>query len=251
MRALQMTVLASLAVAMCACSGADPNQFPAGPKDAAPPPITNGDAGSFGTEAGSFGNPPPSTATCTPQSLGGFSPKWTPPEPWKQKACSSTQISGFYAACLTPPISSQTCSAFVQANTSCATCLQSQDTDATAAAVVWHEHDAYWTVNVAGCIANAMGDPSANGCGAAYAAAISCRQQSCNACWAAQGTTATFQEFATCEQQAGSSTCSTYASAVPTACGDLATSAAGVCMPQSGATAQTAFMQVAPLFCGQ
>jgi hypothetical protein len=96
-----------------------------------------------------------------------------------------------------------------------------------------------------------MGDPSASGCGAAYSDAIACRQASCNACWAAQGTSATFQQFATCEEKAGSSTCSTYASAVPTACGNLDTSAAGVCMPQSGATAQQAYMQVAPLFCGQ
>ena len=250
MRALSVAfVLASLAV--CGCSGADPNTFPSGPKDAAPPPITNGDAGSFGTEAGSFGNPPPTTTECNPASVSGFSPKWTPPETWKQKACSATQISGFYAACLTPPISAQTCSTFVTANASCATCLQSQDTDATSAAIVWHEKDAYWTVNVAGCIAEAMGDPGANGCGAAYSAAIACRQQSCNACWAAQGTSATFQQFATCEQQAGSSTCTSFANAVPTACGDIATGPAGVCMPNSGATAQDAFMQVAPLFCGQ
>jgi hypothetical protein len=251
MRALSIVpVLASFAVAMCACSGADPNSFPSGAKDAAPPPFAAPDGGSFGTEAGSFGNPPPAMA-CNPQALSGFSPKWTPPEAWKQKACTSTQISGFYAACLTPPISAQTCGTFVQANASCATCIQSQDTDATSAAVVWHEKEAYWTVNVAGCIANAMGDPGANGCGAAYSAAISCRQASCNACWAAQGTSATFQQFATCEDQAGSSTCSTYANAVPTACGDIGTSAAGVCMPQSGASAQQAYMQVAPLFCGQ
>ncbi len=234
MRAFSVALLASsVAVAMCACSGADPNQFPSGPKDGGPPPVTNGDAGSFTYDAGTFGNTPPAV-TCDPQSVGGFTPKWTPPEAWKQGACSATQISSFYTACLTPPISAQTCGAFVQANGSCATCLQSQDTDAKAAAIVWHEHQAYWTVNVAGCIANAMG-----------------HQQSCNACWAAQGTSATFQQFATCEQQAGSSTCSTYASAVPTACGDLTTSAAGVCMPQSGATAQAAYMQVAPLFCGQ
>lgn len=251
MRALSPLVLSSsLAVATCACSGADPNQFPSGPKDAGAPPVTNGDSGSFTNDAGTFGNTPPAV-TCDPQSVGGFSPKWTPPEAWKQGACSATQIASFYTACLTPPISAQTCGAFVQANGSCATCLQSQDTDAKAAAIVWHEHQAYWTVNVAGCIANAMGDPSASGCGAAYSAAIACRQQSCNACWAAQGTTATFQQFATCEQQAGSSTCGTYASAVPTACGDLTTSAAGVCMPQSGASAQAAYMQVAPLFCGQ
>lgn len=162
-----------------------------------------------------------------------------------------TQITGFYAACLTPPITMQTCQAFVQANSNCASCLQSQETDATSAAIVWHEQERYWTVNVAGCIARAMGDPTATGCGAAYGAAIACRQSSCNACWEAQGTSATFQEFSNCESLAGSTTCQTYADAVPAKCGELDTGPAGVCMPSSSATAQDAFMQVAPLFCAQ
>ena len=56
-----------------------------------------------------------------------------------------------------PPISATACDAFVQGNGSCAPCLQSQDTDATSSAIVWHELMKYWTVNVAGCIAQAIG----------------------------------------------------------------------------------------------
>ena len=132
-----------------------------------------------------------------------------------------------------------------------APCLQSQETDATGAAVVWHQQMQYWTVNVAGCIARATGDATAAGCGASYAAAISCRQSSCNACWQAQGQSATFQQFSDCETMAGSTTCQTYAEAVPAKCGNLDTPPASVCMPNSGATAQEAYMQIAQLFCGQ
>jgi hypothetical protein len=238
-------------VALCACSGTDGgNVFSNPPPEAAPPPsVDNGDGGDFGN-FGEAGDEAPAATICTPQGVSGFSPAWTPPEQWKQNVCNATQISGFYSACLTPPISPQACQAFVQQNANCASCLQSQETDSTAAAVVWHDMNRYWSVNVAGCIARATNDPTGTGCGASYAAAIACRQQSCNACWAAMGTVTTFQEFSTCESQAGQSTCQTFASAVPAKCGDLNKGGASVCMPAPGATAKDAYMQVAPLFCG-
>jgi hypothetical protein len=248
-----LVALAPLAAALslCACSGTGPgNIFPNVTPDAGPPSVDNGDAGDLTNGPGTFGDAASAPAVCTPQSLTTFSPSWQQPEAWKQNVCSATQISGFYAACLTPPIDATACKTFVQQNGSCASCLQSQETDAKAAAVVWHEQERYWTVNVAGCIAQATGDASPTGCGAAYAAAIACRQASCDACWAGVGTTSTFQQFNDCEQQAGQSTCQTYAAAVPDKCGDLTKSAASVCMPSTSATAQEAFMQIAPLFCG-
>lgn len=244
---------ASVALVLSGCSGSSPpNIFLGGPDDSGVPASEkNGEAGNLvnGPEAGTFGSAP--AAECDPGTTSTFQPTWQTPEAWKQNVCTAAQISGFYAACLTPPISGTACTAFVQANATCAPCLQSQDTDATSSAIVWHEQMKYWTVNVAGCIAQAMGDPSGSGCGAAYGDAIQCRQASCNACWVAQGTTATFQQFSDCETMAGSTTCQTYASAVPAKCGDLSKTPASVCMPSSSADAQQAFMQIAPLFCGQ
>jgi hypothetical protein len=239
---------------LSACGGtANPTiggPFDNPPVEAGAPSVDNGDAGNLVNGPGT-GTQPTGPAICDPASVASYTPSWQPPEAWKQNLCTTTQIGGFYAACLTPPISKTTCDAFVQANANCAPCLQSQETDPTASAVVWHEQMRYWTVNVAGCIAQADGDVSATGCGAAYAAAIACRQASCNACWQAQGTSATFQQFSDCESQAGVTTCQTYAQAVPAKCGDLKTTAASVCMPPSSATAKDAFMQIAPLFCGQ
>lgn len=245
--------LASVPVALvlCGCSGTSQgNIFPDLVPEAGPPSVDNGDAASL-IGSGDAGSSSATPAECNPVSVSSFQPDWQTPETWKQGVCTATQISGFYSACLNPPISAAACQAFVQANGSCAPCLQSQDTDATSAAVVWHEQMKYWTVNVAGCIAEAMGDPSGTGCGAAYGAAIACRQDSCNACWEGLGTTATFQQFSDCETLAGGTTCQTYASAVPTKCGDLGKTTASVCMPSSSATAQDAYMLVAPLFCGQ
>ena len=254
MRALVaiVPVAAAMTFTFClsACSGTSPgNVFGPTYVDAGGPSVNNGDGGNL------FNGPEASTTTlgavCDPAATTSFQPAWQGPEQWKQNVCTAAQISGFYDSCLTPPISSAACKSFVQQNANCAPCLQSQETDATGAAVVWHEKMQYWTVNVAGCIARATGDATAAGCGASYAAAISCRQSSCNACWQAQGQSATFQQFSDCETMAGSTTCQTYAEAVPAKCGNLDTPPASVCMPNSGATAQEAYMQIAPLFCGQ
>jgi hypothetical protein len=249
MPALAPALVACSLCSLSACSGANPNVFP-DPPEAAPPVTVADDAGDLVDGPSLLHDAPTSAAICLPQSVSGYQPAWTPPEAWKQSVCTAAQISGFYTACLTPPISPSTCATFVSESGPCTSCLQSQDTAAQAGAIVWHESGAYWTVNVAGCIARAMGDATGGGCGAAYSAAIACRQQSCNACWAGQGTTTTFSEFATCEQQAGQSTCSTFAQAVPTTCGNLSQGAGSVCMPSASATAQEAYMQIAPLFCG-
>ncbi|MGD0530518.1 MAG: hypothetical protein ABSE49_35620 [Polyangiaceae bacterium] len=209
MRALVAIVPLAAALSLSACSGAGPANIFTSVPEAGPPPVNDGDAGNLfpAMEAGTTSMP----ADCNPSAVSAFQPVWQPPEPWKENVCTATQISGFYASCLTPPISEAACNAFVQENAKCAPCLQSQDTDPTAAAIVWHEEMQYWTVNVAGCIAEATGDATASGCGASYAAAISCRQQSCNACWVAQGQSATFQQFSDCESLAGATTCESFA----------------------------------------
>lgn len=253
MRALLYSFSCAACVAgalLVGCSGAGVNVFP-NPTDqdsGGPPPSEQNEAGSFEFDGSLLHEA--SASVCDPQSVSGFQPQWVPPQPWKQNVCSSQQIAGYYAACLTPPISVSTCDAFVSANAACAACVATADTAPAAGAVVWHEHDAYWTVNVAGCIARATGNPSGTGCGATYAAAIACRQQSCNACWEGLSSTTTFAQFSTCEEEAGASTCATFADAVPTACGNLAQGPGSVCMPPSGSTAQEAYMQIAPLFCG-
>jgi hypothetical protein len=249
MRALVAIVPVAAALSLFACSGtAPPDIFSTTHVEAGSPPTTYPDGGNLLGPA-ETGTPAP-PADCNPAAVTAFQPVWQPPEAWKQNVCTAAQISDFYDACLTPPISESACNSFVQQNAKCAPCLQSQDTDPTGAVIVWHEKMQYWTVNVAGCIADATGDATAAGCGASYAAAIACRQSSCNACWVAQGESATFQQFSDCESLAGATTCQSYASAVPTKCGNLDSTAAGVCMPSSSATAQQAYMQLAPLFCG-
>src|SRR4029077_723199 len=106
-------------------------------------------------------------------------------------------------ACLSPPIDAATCTAFIQANGSCASCLQSKETDAEYGPVIWHASNKYYTMNIAGCIANTENDTSASGCGAAYQAVLECKETACSACFA--GANGSFSNFISCEQSAGQS----------------------------------------------
>jgi hypothetical protein len=185
--------------------------------------------------------------TCAPAASGSQA-AWTPPEPFGQSVCTQTQIAGFYTACLASPLDPTVCSQFEQANASCSNCLDSQDGDSALGPIVWHLSHTYYTVNVAGCIAREQGDVSASGCGATYGKTIECQEQSCDACFSTAAPT--FSMFATCEQQAEESVCETLHDAIAPACGDLDTGPGATCFPPSGATAEDAYLLVAPKFCG-
>jgi hypothetical protein len=244
MRAFVIPVSVAALVAL-GCSGTDPGnvfqgQPPPDPPDAGPPP------GNFGGD--DSGSPQATPQACSPADMSGFQSKWTAPQPWQQNVCTKTQIDGFYTACLTAPVVAATCQAYVAQNQACSACLQSQETDPAWGVVVWHEQMHFWTVNVAGCLAHALGDMQGTGCAGAYEGAIQCRQVACNACW--DDTANTFTQFAACESQAAQSSCAPADQAVPSKCGNLSAPPGSECVPAQGATAHDAYVQVAPLFCG-
>jgi hypothetical protein len=240
--------LATALVAGAGCSGTDSSTF-------APPPDPPGSGdpgmppGSFGDGADAGGQVTPTA--CTPADMSGFQPAWTPPQAWKQGVCTSKQTQDFYAACLASPISPSACKSYVEAsaaNTACAACLQSQETDAAWGAVVWHDQMRFWTVNVAGCLSYVLGDSSPASCAAAYEGAIQCRQKACDACWA--NTANTFTQFAQCESQAGQTQCVPMDHTLAVKCGDLTAAPASACVPPSGSTTKDAYDLVAVDFCG-
>ena len=167
----------------------NPNTFPIRRrKDAAPPPITNGDAGSFGTEARTSRKPPPATTSAIPRAWAASSPPGRRRRRGSRTSCTMTQISDFYAACLTPPILGDD----VQGRTSRRTraarraCSRRHGADvgrhrvARARRVLDGERGRLhrrrrWATRAQRAAERA------------YSAAIACRQASCNACWAAQG----------------------------------------------------------------
>jgi hypothetical protein len=189
--------------------------------------------------------------TCAPEALPpSFTATWHVPNAFGTGACTPAQIDQFYTACLTPPIDSMTCGAFVAANGVCSTCLESTDKDAKYGPVIWHSNRTYFTLNIAGCIANAQADTSAKSCGAAYQAVLECKQTACEGCFLTGGG---FSAFSACQTAAGKAVCKAYGDAMSDTCGkDLrdAGSPSSVCLPPSGTSTKEAYKRIAPLFCG-
>jgi hypothetical protein len=188
---------------------------------------------------------------CPPASVASFEPAWKPPLASKSGACTKTQMSSFFDACLGASSTTSGCTAFVQSNTACTSCLQSDDTDPQYGPVVWHASRTYYTTNIAGCIADEQGDAGAGGCGAAYQAVVQCKETACSACLSAQDLD--FSRFSVCESQAGTE-CGSFNDALQTACGTALTdpkNAVAVCIPPAGDTAEDAYLRLAPVFCGQ
>jgi hypothetical protein len=216
----------------------------------------NDDAGSLGsqmdgsllpTDAGSLAQDTGPTS-CTPANEAAFKPTWNPPLAFKSGACTDLQISSFYDACLGPSSNPGGCAAYVQANTSCAACLQTDDTAPQYGPVIWHANRTYYTPNIAGCIANEQGDAGAGSCGAAYQASVKCKEAACVAC----ATSADPSAYPTCENGADGTGCQALIAPLNTACGTaLSSSPVSVCIPPHTDTAEDAYLQLAPIFCGQ
>jgi hypothetical protein len=208
------------------------------------------DASIFPEDVGSLlndANQPP----CPPAPVTSFTPSWKPPIASKSGACTTVQISTFFDACMGPSSTASGCTAYVQANTSCAACLQSNDTDPQYGPVIWHANRLYYTTNIAGCIADEQGDGGAGGCGAAYQAVVQCKETACSACLSPQNPD--FTRYSACEGQAEGE-CSSFTQTLTTACGNAfqdPTNPIAICIPPSGDTAQDAYLQLAPIFCGQ
>jgi hypothetical protein len=237
-------------VLLTGCGGSNgTGVFSAAPEDAGSPG-PGFDASLYQPEAGSLlGDAPP--PACPPASVASFKPAWKPPVASKSGACNSTQISGFFNACLAQTSSPAGCTAFAQANASCAACLQSDDTASEYGPVVWHSNNLYYTTNIAGCIADEQGDAGTGGCGAAYQAVVQCKETACSACLST--TDPDFAVYSTCEEQAGTG-CQSFIQKLTTTCGTVLkdpNSPVAPCIPHSSDTAEQAYLQLAPIFCGQ
>jgi hypothetical protein len=187
---------------------------------------------------------------CDPVAASATPPPWTPPKPFASGACAAADFDAFFDACLATPIDPAKCTAYKTTNAACATCLESEETDANLGPVIWHSSHAYFTLNLAGCIADAEKNVSATSCGAAYQAAIGCKQNACEACFT-KGSS--FAQFSACESAAGKTVCSDSNAALRTSCADAlhdAGSPATACLPPATTTTRNAYKQIAPLFCG-
>jgi hypothetical protein len=177
-----------------------------------------------------------------------FAATWIQPATNASGDCTAQQLTDFFAKCLTPPIDSGVCGTYKAANGACSSCIESDDTAAKYGPVIWHGSHSYYTLNVSGCLADAIGDMSAHGCGAEYQALTECKEAACTQCPTGNG----FAQFEACESSAGTE-CEAYSNAMHAACGDDihdANDPASVCVPPAGTSTKDAYAQIAPVFCG-
>lgn len=116
--------------------------------------------------------------SCEPQPLTRAT-RYVPPRPWHQPACEPAQVKGYVKSCVFG--SDSVCQAFFNQNPGCAACAETREAESTWGALVVYE-GGYSNTNFAGCVANALGDLSPDGCGAAMARVVDCASHACRSC---------------------------------------------------------------------
>ncbi len=237
---------ASLLLAAAACSSSS-GSATFGPDPDASPEAAAGDTGFFQVDAGDGSRDAPTT--CAPALPPSFAPTWKAPGV-DLTACKAADLTGYAAACLGQPYDVAKCDAFKATNAKCAACVESDSAAAQQAPILWHQARAYFTLDIAGCIAIEAKDTTGTGCAAAYQAIISCKELSCESCFSIQNPT--FETFAACEKAAGTGVCATYGTTESTKCANVHDAAAptSACFPGATDTTVDLFLKIAPLFCG-
>ena len=252
LRLLAGSALAAFGIlGFVACSSSDDSTFG---KENQDQPDTGTVLPGFGVEAGAEGGDGGGARDCKVAIPDSFQPKWTPPAA-SQKVCDDQQIGDYYKACLQGAWASAACQAFIKSAATCAACLDTQDTAAKLGPVVWRLDHGYYNINIPGCIALVQNDSTDKGCGAAYESFLHCDRAACNACFQKGDSTAQFEAFQKCQQQAGAvGLCDTLNQQRGQTCGDLTAPDAGgtqVCLPASGETLLDVYTRTAKLFCNK
>jgi hypothetical protein len=204
---------------------------------------------------------PPSV--CAPGSVTSFKPSWHPPRT-PTKSCTTAQIDS-YGQCLTdsattfnPPSCAEWSGTLSQADSTCLSCLTSNEPDPQYGPYVLLP--TALLVNVGGCVALAEGKTDGSGCGGAINADQECDRAACLSTCSVGSPSLAAQEAA-CEQTANvlpddggsGGVCASYATAAlcETAilAGDAGT-AQQQCFGGPDAGASSVFEAVGLAFCG-
>jgi hypothetical protein len=242
-----LTLAALFGCLAIACSSNTDSTFGGEPPkpDAEDGPISNLVADAALSDAKEAG-----PASCAPAIPPAFAPTWSAPS--KAAACTTGELKGYYDACLASPGTTEadgTCATWKTAHAACGACAEPADQSGP---IQWHARRAFYTLNVAGCIAVQQGPAEAGSasCGEAYNAAVECARRSCESCFAVGGT---FSQFLDCEKSVqGAGICKSYENAQGAACTGYknAGSPALGCFTIGSETQEAHFTRVVGLLCG-
>ncbi|CAN5611383.1 hypothetical protein BH09MYX1_BH09MYX1_44470 [soil metagenome] len=149
--------------------------------------------------------------TCKPGDVSAFKPEWILPNDVQPGACSTTELTDYYAKCYDNTTSNTTaCTAFGKASAACTKCMVSVSTATKYGALI--STTGVVNANIGGCIALKDGDKSATGCGAKYQAAYQCGLAACeeNCPIANDDNNVSFAAYQKCLTTARTGVCKTY-----------------------------------------
>jgi len=186
---------------------------------------------------------PDATVGCAPVDVSTFMPPPYHPALHQRGACTSGQIQSFYADCLSPTATQQSCAPWQTMNRACLACLVTPSTQASWGPLV--ERTNGIELNVAGCMELAGGTSGAS-CAHAYQAWEDCDAAACGASCPVTDD-ASYQLYLACVNEASMGGCQRYAAAASCANG-VADGGAAACF--QGQTFEDYYLSLAPIFCG-
>jgi hypothetical protein len=155
--------------------------------------------------------------TCVPTAFSTPA-RFVPSRPWHQDACTPAQVAGYVRSCLES--SSDVCGAFAKQNPTCFACAETDERAAEWGPIVIFANGSYFEENFAGCIANALGDLSKDGCGGSQAQFEECRREACRGCLPIE-TQEDYDDFAKCGAKKDiTKVCSTQLAQINVKCSD-------------------------------
>jgi hypothetical protein len=181
------------------------------------PPATDGGGTTTGDGGKTDSKPPPGdTGTpdeCKPGSVDDFTPTFKKPAPFSQKKCSNAQVEALL--CLFDSNADQeTCQKLVDdpANDDCFKCIYTASSSKELGPVIIT--GSLGSLNIAGCVANAEGNVTDQGCGAKVQAADQCGDEACDAnCPVPEGDDTALDARNKCTEDASSSVCQEFTDA--------------------------------------
>lgn len=184
--------------------------------------------------------------------LSSLTPTWKAPSPFGQTSCSPAQVEAILSCYLDPNADPTFCSAVNadKTNQPCGDCLITPDTAKALGPIV--VHGTVGSVNQSGCLANASGDTTSNGCGAHLEALGDCLSAACYQSLTEIGPCpdSGFLDYKTCPDTARRTVCATYAAAASCADALLAVDGgAHDCAVGDASTLVADAIRIGKLFC--
>jgi hypothetical protein len=176
---------------------------------------TSGGSGSSGggTSSGGTSGSSGTVASCAPETVVGFSPRWIPPAA-HQGACTQQSIDLFLQSCLGPTSDQVACNSYLGTvvGKTCSGCIITPSSASSYGPLVEDTLSGLLHLNVAGCVALASADSSATGCAARVQASQQCGDVACKGC-APVSDPGTHDALVACERQAEHGVCASSAQA--------------------------------------